>query len=120
MKTAGFVKGARRFATRGGLWAVVALWLAASPGLWSCANVGREFPDSRVPEILIGKTTQAQVEQMFGSPWRVGLEDGLRTWTYGKYRYRLFGQTNSKDLVIRFDDRDVVVSYSFNTTDHRK
>jgi hypothetical protein len=120
MKIARFAQGARRVAARGGLWAVVAVVLTAGPSLWSCANVGREFPDSRVPEILVGKTTQAQVEQMFGSPWRVGLEDGLRTWTYGRYRYRLLGQTNSKDLVIRFDDRDVVVSYSFNTTEHKK
>lgn len=103
-----------------GPWASLACVLALSVIVGACANVGRDFPDSRVPEILIGKTTQGQVEQMFGKPWRVGLEDGQRTWTYGKYRYSLFGQSNTKDLVIRFNDKDVVVSYSFNTTDHKK
>jgi hypothetical protein len=104
----------------GSAWLSLACVLALSVIVGACANVGRDFPDSRVPEILIGKTTQAQVEQMFGKPWRVGLEDGQRTWTYGKYRYSLFGQSNTKDLVIRFNDKDVVVSYSFNTTDHKK
>lgn len=101
-------------------WVVVGAVLAAGVIVASCASVGREFPDAQVSELVIGKTTQEQVQKMFGSPWRVGLEDGLRTWTYGKYRYRLFGETSSKDLVIRFNEKDVVVSYSFNTTEHNK
>lgn len=86
----------------------------------SCATIGRDFPESQVSEIRIGETTQAQIRDMFGSPWRVGIEDGQPTWTYGKYRYRLFGHANTKDLVIRFDEKDVVVSYSFNTTEHEE
>jgi hypothetical protein len=86
--------------------------------LVSCATVGHEFPTEQVDGIQIGKTTQAEIEQMFGSPWRVGVEDGLRTWTYGRYKYSLFGRSRSKDLVVRFNENDVVVSYSFNTTDH--
>jgi hypothetical protein len=88
--------------------------------LSACANVGRNFPSEQVDGIQIGKTTQAEIQEMFGSPWRVGVEDGLRTWTYGKYKYKLFGQSASKDLVVRFDKNNVVVSYSFNTTDHDK
>ena len=38
------------------------------------------------------------------------------TWTYGYYRYRLFGASNAKDLVIRFDDAGTVKSYTLNTT----
>jgi len=95
--------------------------LAALLGLMlfaSCATVGSDFPSEQVDGIQIGKTTQAEIQEMFGSPWRVGVEDGLRTWTYGKYKYRLFGESNSKDLVVRFDENNVVVSYSFNTTEH--
>ena len=55
---------------------------------------------------------------VFGEPWRVGIEDGQRTWTYGKYRYRLFGQASTQDLVVRFDGQGRVVSYTFNTTEH--
>jgi hypothetical protein len=88
--------------------------------LASCANVGHEFPSEQVDGIKIGETTQADIQKMFGSPWRIGVEDGLRTWTYGKYKYKLFGESMSKDLVIRFDSSNVVVSYSFNTTEHDK
>lgn len=85
--------------------------------LSACASVGREFPASRVPDIQIGKTTQAEIKAMFGEPWRVGMEDGMRTWTYGKYFYSAFSPANTKDLVIRFDANKVVKSYTFNTTD---
>ena len=86
----------------------------------SCATVGRDFPVSQVSDIRVGNTTQDEIRAMFGSPWRVGIEDGQRTWTYGKYCYRLFGQASTQDLVIRFDDRNVVVSYTFNTTAHQE
>jgi hypothetical protein len=86
----------------------------------SCASVGRDFPSASVPGIQIGKTTQADIQSMFGPPWRVGIEDGQRTWTYGKYHYRLFGQSDTKDLVIRFNANNVVVSYSFNTTEREE
>ncbi|MEJ2720498.1 MAG: outer membrane protein assembly factor BamE [bacterium] len=89
------------------------VWLCSS-----CATVGHDFASNQVEQIQIGKTTQAEIQEMFGSPWRVGIEDGLRTWTYGRYKYKLFGQSMSKDLVVRFDKDNVVVSYSFNTTEH--
>lgn len=94
--------------------------LALATLLSSCASVGREFPVSPVSEIQIGRTTQAAVRSMFGEPWRVGMEDGRRTWTYGKYRYRLFGEPSTTDLIVRFDEKNVVVSYSFSTTEHEE
>jgi hypothetical protein len=50
----------------------------------------------------------------------VGVEDGQETWTYGKYRYRLFGESSTTDLVVRFGAGGVVASYSFSTTEHDK
>jgi hypothetical protein len=85
--------------------------------LSACATVGRDFETARVADIQNGKTTQADIEAMFGKPWRTGIEDGLRTWTYGKYRYSVFGKTNTRDLVVRFDKNNVVSSYTFNTTE---
>jgi hypothetical protein len=92
--------------------------LAVMTVLCSCVSAGREFPVSPVSEIRMGETTQSEIRAMFGEPWRVGVEDGLHTWTYGKYRYRLIGEPATTDLVIRFDDRNVVVSYSFSTTEY--
>jgi hypothetical protein len=85
-----------------------------------CATVGQDFPVTSVSEIEIGKTTQNEIRIMFGSPWRVGIEDGQPTWTYGNYSYGLFGTKNAKDLVIRFDNKDVVASYTFSTTQHNE
>jgi hypothetical protein len=95
-----------------GLSALVLLFCA------SCVSVGREFPVSEVSEIRIGETTRNEIRAMFGSPWRVGLDDGQPTWTYGRYRYRLFRQTSTQDLVVRFNEQAVVASYTFNTTAH--
>jgi hypothetical protein len=82
-----------------------------------CATVGRDFPVAKVPSITIGKTTQNDIYAMFGHPWRTGIEDGSITWTYGKYCYSLFKETSTTDLVIRFDSKNVVSSFSYNTTE---
>ncbi len=88
--------------------------------IMACATAGRDFPSTRVPDIETGKTTKNEIRSVFGSPWRVGLEDGEQTWTYGRYRYKLFGSSSTKDLVVRFNDQNIVSSYSFNTTDHKE
>lgn len=80
----------------------------------ACMTVGREFPTSEVGQLQIGKTTRDDVHRIFGEPWRTGIEDGRRTWTYGHYKYKLFGEEETRDLVIRFDAKGVVVSYTFN------
>lgn len=82
-----------------------------------CATVGRDFATHKVEEIEIGETTRAQVEQMFGEPWRTGIEDGKRTWTYGKYRWSAFGDAETTDLVVRFNQDGTVSSYVYNTTE---
>lgn len=97
---------------------LVAVFLLMVSG---CATtVGREFPTDSVTQIKIGKTTQDEIRKMFGSPWRVGLEDGKRTWTYGSYKYSMSGEQIAKDLVVRFNDNNVVSSYTFSTTDHNE
>ena len=81
-----------------------------------CASVGEDFPAERVNEIVIGKTSKADIREMFGSPWRTGYENGKETWSYGQYKYQLFDDADTKDLVIRFDDSGYVSSYTFNKT----
>jgi hypothetical protein len=93
-----------------------ALVLMASCLGMGCLSVGHEFPVEPVRKIEIGATTREDVRDMFGEPWRTGIEDGERTWTYGRYRYSLFAEAATRDLVVRFDARGVVTSYSFNST----
>ena len=75
-------------------------------------TVGEAFPFYMVRQIEVEKTTMAEIREMFGEPWRTGLENGERTWTYGEY-----GVNISRDLVIRYDDRNVVKSYSFSSSE---
>ena len=84
--------------------------------LSGCVTIGHDFPVEPVPEIQIGTTTRDDVRQMFGEPWRVGIEDGRRTWTYALYRYSAFSPAQTRDLLVRFDAGGVVSSYSFNST----
>ena len=81
-----------------------------------CVSAGRPFDDRAVDRIEMGKTTKADVRSMLGAPWRTGLEDGQETWTYGHYRYSVLKPAKTRDLVLRFDPRGVVVSYTYNTT----
>jgi len=96
---------------------IVSLVIAGTALLAGCVTVGRDFPAQRVAKLEIGATTRAQVRELFGTPWRTGVEDGQPTWTFGHYHYALLGDTRTKDLVVRFDTHDVVASYTFNSTD---
>jgi hypothetical protein len=88
--------------------------LLAVLGVVGCATVGREFPTERVIEIRIDQTTKTDLLAHFGRPYRRGIEDGDSTWTYVYYRLRLLGgQTQARDLYVRFAD-EKVSSYTYN------
>ncbi len=86
--------------------------------LSGCATVGKDFSENKVSSIEINTTSKAQIKALFGSPWRVGSESGETTWTYGLYEYSAFSNTQTKDIVIRFNADGTVASYTFNTTKH--
>ncbi len=115
----GFIRTSRNTYFRAAFlsWVGTLLFLIVVASLSACATVGRDFPAAKVYDIQIGKTSQEDIRAMFGPPWRVGIEDGKPTWTYGKYHYSAFGETRTKDLVIRFDVNNIVRSYTFNTSD---
>lgn len=85
-------------------------------GVSACATVGKDFPTGRVMEIQVGKTTINDIQAIFGPPWRVGSENGMKTWSYGRYHYSVFSDPSTQDLVVRFDSSGIVRSYNFNTT----
>ena len=86
----------------------------------SCITLGQNFSDSNVKAIRIGKTTKKDIRKLFGSPWLSGINDGELAWTYGNYDYALFGERKAKDLVIQFDDKGVVTTFTFSTTEHNE
>ncbi len=91
--------------------------LLATALLSSCAVVGKDFPTDKVSMIKIDQSTKADINSLFGTPWRTGVEDGDKTWTYGYYKYTLFGSSVTRDLIVRFNEAGTVTSYSFNTSD---
>jgi outer membrane protein assembly factor BamE (lipoprotein component of BamABCDE complex) len=112
MKTVFFSTSARSISSL-----IIAVLILSITG---CFTVGHDFPVDQVSSIKTGKTTQEDIRSMFGSPWRIGMEDGHRTWTYGKYIYSAFSETKTQDLVIRFNDQGKVASFTFNTTEHQE
>jgi hypothetical protein len=95
----------------------VVLMLLLSSG---CASIGHEFPAGQISTIRIGETTQNDIYTTFGKPWRTGIDNGMKTWTYGNYQYSLFSDHSAEDLVIKFDKRNVVSAFVFNTTKRSK
>lgn len=85
-----------------------------------CMSVGRPFPGGRAVELKVGVTTKAEVARSFGEPWRYGIEDGHTTWTYARYRYSVFSPAQTEDLVVRFDAKGVVSSFSYSATRPRE
>ena len=73
----------------------VAGTLATTLVFAGCATVGQDFATHNVDQLEVGETTRSQVQEMFGEPWRTGLKDGKRTWTYGKYRWSAFDDPQS-------------------------
>lgn len=84
--------------------------------LAGCATVGQPYAEHQVNNILVGKTSRAEIRAMFGEPWRTGLESGQRTWTYAHYQYSVFSDAQTSDLVIRYNQEGRVASYTFNRT----
>ena len=81
-----------------------------------CAHIGRSFDATALSWLHPGVTTQEEVRQKLGEPWRAGIDAGDRTWTYGYYEYRVFGESNNKDLVLRFTPAGKLISYTVSTT----
>lgn len=90
--------------------------LTALVAVLGCATIGQDFPVKAVSDIRIGETTRDEISDLFGPPWRTGIDNGEKTWTYAHYRYSLFSDAKTRDLVVRFNEQGIVVSYTFNST----
>lgn len=80
-----------------------------------CLAVGRNFSAAPVKQIEKGVTSKADVRNLFGDPFRQGLDDGYDSWTYVYNRWSLLAQARSKDLYVVFNKDDTVRSYTFNS-----
>jgi hypothetical protein len=81
-----------------------------------CATVGSQFQFRGSDSIVKGKTSRSEILSVYGNPFRVGFENGNSKWTYGYYKYRLFGDSETKDLDITFDKNNIVSSYTYSSS----
>ncbi|PVY76865.1 outer membrane protein assembly factor BamE (lipoprotein component of BamABCDE complex) [Tamilnaduibacter salinus] len=112
--------------------------LALATFLTGCATFqsGQEFDSSKVDQIETGETTQAQIEQWFGTPQGTGVHsvDGelLEQYTYLYSESQVKAESyipfigiflggsegETKTLTIHFDDEDKVFEHHMSTSRH--
>jgi len=94
---------------------VLAPVLVACLAVCSCVSLGRRFDAGAVKTIVMGKTTQFDIERTFGEPFRTGVDSGDVTWTYLDYHFGVIGRQRTTDLLVKFNANGTVKSYAFNT-----
>jgi hypothetical protein len=83
----------------------------------ACATVGAPFQFQGTQSITVGKTTRADILSQYGKPFRVGYDNGATKWTFGYYQYKLFGDSQTKDLAITFNQSGVVSDYTYSSSE---
>jgi hypothetical protein len=80
-----------------------------------CGSVGKNFDESLYANIAKGTTTHKEIQAMFGAPFKKGIQNGNRVWTY-EYNYvNAFGSDIIKDMIIVFEKNGVVKSHQLMT-----
>ena len=79
-----------------------------------CASVGKDFNSEKVKDIKNNITTQLNIIDWFGLPFKEGNENGYTMWTYQIDKWKL-GEVESKGLVILFDDKNKVKAYRYES-----
>ena len=82
-----------------------------------CASVGKDFDSEKVKDIKNNITTQLNIIDWFGVPFKEGNENGYTMWTYQIDKWNL-GKVESKGLVILFDDKNKVKAYRYDDSNY--
>ena len=85
--------------------------------LASCyGTVGKNFDSSDLKSIQNNVTSQEEIFESFGAPFKKGFENGQVIWTYQFDQWNALGPTHSKDLVVLFDKENTVKAYRYTTS----
>ena len=82
-----------------------------------CVSVGKDFNSEKVKDITNNITTQLNIIDWFGLPFKEGNENGYTMWTYQIDKWKL-GEVESKGLVILFDDKNKVKAYRYDDSNY--
>jgi len=80
-----------------------------------CGTAGKNFDESLYKNIVAGTTTYNEIQSMFGPPFKKGIQNGYKVWTYEYNFYNALGKNITKDIVIVFDQSGVVKSHQMMT-----
>lgn len=83
--------------------------------LAACGTMGKNFDHTRAPQIQNNVTTQTQILDWFGTPFKEGTENRYIMWTYQFDKWYAFSETKSKDLVILFDEKHIVRAHRYTS-----
>jgi hypothetical protein len=81
-----------------------------------CGTVGKDFDSSKVKNIKNNATTQIEILDWFGVPYKEGKENNHTMWTYQLDSWQAVGEGQSKGLVILFDDKNIVKAYRYESS----
>ena len=81
-----------------------------------CGTVGKNFDSSKVKKIKNNVTTQIEILEWFGVPYKEGKENNHTMWTYQLDSWQAIGEGLSKGLVILFDDNNIVKAYRYESS----
>ena len=85
------------------------------PLVVGCGTVGKDFDSSKITKIQNNLTTQLQVLDWFGVPYKEGTENRFTMWTYQVDTWQAIGEGQSKGLVILFDDKNIVKAHRYES-----
>jgi hypothetical protein len=80
-----------------------------------CGTVGKSFDSSNVEKIQNNVTTQLEILDWFGVPYKEGNENKHTMWTYQVDTWQAIGEGISKGLVILFDEKNIVKAYHYES-----
>ena len=79
-------------------------------------TVGKNFDSSQLKSIQNNVTSQEEILEKLGAPFKKGIENDQVMWTYQFDQWNAVGPTHSKDLVILFDKENIVKAYRYTTS----
>ena len=80
-------------------------------------TIGKNFNSTQIKNIKNNVTSQSEILKNFGTSFKEGVENGNVMWTYQFDRWNALGPAQSKDLVILFNENNIVKAYRFTTTE---
>jgi hypothetical protein len=83
--------------------------------VYGCGSTGKNFNASLYKNIITGTTTHKEIQAMFGPPFKKGVQNGSKVWTYEYNIYNSLGNNTTKDIVVVFTPSGVVKSHQMMT-----